>query len=110
MIARILAFIILTWIATVALPQHAARAQAGVDQQQTINKALGTVERLRTKENFKKEFEADLARAKAVLVVPDLYKAGLIIGGQFGNGVLLVRGKDGSFSYPAFYTLSGGSI
>jgi lipid-binding SYLF domain-containing protein len=88
----------------------AALAQTGVDQQQTINKALGTVERLRTKENFKKDFDADLARARAVLVVPDLYKAGLIIGGQFGNGVLLVRQKDGTFSYPAFYTLSGGSI
>jgi lipid-binding SYLF domain-containing protein len=92
------------------VPSHAARAQAGVDQQQTINKALGTVERLRTKQNFKKEFEIDLARAKAVLVVPDLYKAGIIIGGQFGNGVLLVRQADGTFSSPAFYTLSGGSI
>ncbi len=106
---RILALLALIGLAFVT-PQQAARAQAGVDQQQTINKALGTVERLRTKENFKKEFEADLARAKAVLVVPDLYKAGIIIGGQFGNGVLLVRGKDGNFSYPAFYTLSGGSI
>lgn len=106
---RILALFALI-AAAFAVPMQSAHAQVGVDQQQTINKALGTVERLRTEKNFKAEFEADLARARAVLVVPDLYKAGFIVGGQFGNGVLLVRGKDGTFSYPAFYTLSGGSI
>ena len=95
-------------VAALAAPIAPARAQ--VDQQQAVNQALGTVERLRTKQNFKVEFDADLARARAVLIVPDLYKVGFVIGGQFGNGVLLVRRKDGSFSYPAFYSLSGGSI
>ncbi len=52
-----------------------------------------------------------LAQARAVLIVPDLYKAGFVVGGQFGNGVLLVRGKPTAISsYPAFYTLSGGSL
>ncbi|HEY1720479.1 MAG TPA: lipid-binding SYLF domain-containing protein [Magnetospirillaceae bacterium] len=106
---RILALLALLTAAFV-LPQQAAHAQAGIDQQQTINKALGTVERLRTQQNFKADFNADLARARGVLVVPDLYKAGFILGGQFGNGALLVRQQNGTFSYPAFYTLSGGSI
>lgn len=106
---RILALFALVAAAFVA-PHQAALAQAGVDQQQTINKALGTVERLRTKQNFKSDFEADLANARAVLVVPDLYKAGFIIGGQFGNGVFLARQEGKGFSYPAFYTLSGGSL
>jgi len=95
-------------LAALAAPIVPARAQ--VDQQQAVNQALGTIERLRTKQNFKDQFNADLARARAVLIVPDLYKVGFVIGGQFGNGVLLVRRKDGSFSYPAFYSLSGGSI
>ena len=42
--------------------------------------------------------------ARAVLVFPSVLKAGLIFGGETGNGVLLVHGRpDG------FYNLSGGS-
>ena len=85
-------------------------AHAQVDQQQTVNRALATVERLRSDQRFKTSFDPYLAQARAVLVVPDLYKAGFIVGGQFGNGALLVRGKDGAFGYPGFYSLSGGSI
>lgn len=88
----------------------AAPARAQVDQQQTVNHALGTIERLKSDERWSKDFDPMLAKARAVLLVPDLYKAGFVVGGQFGNGVLLVRGKDGNFSYPAFYTLSGGSL
>ncbi|MEN6348465.1 MAG: hypothetical protein ABFD08_03570, partial [Syntrophomonas sp.] len=32
-------------------------------------------------------------KAKAILVFPSILKAGLIVGGQGGNGVLLVDGK-----------------
>jgi lipid-binding SYLF domain-containing protein len=42
--------------------------------------------------------------ARAVLVFPSVLKAGLIFGGESGNGVLLVHGRpDG------YYNLSGGS-
>ena len=78
-----------------ALVAHARPAMAQVDQQQTVNRAEAAVERLRGEKPMKPQFEADLAKARAVLVVPDLYKAGFVIGGQFGNGVLLVRLKDG---------------
>ncbi|HXV00220.1 MAG TPA: lipid-binding SYLF domain-containing protein [Caulobacteraceae bacterium] len=43
-------------------------------------------------------------RARAVLVFPSVIKAGLVFGGQTGNGVLFVRGRP-----EAFYNLSGGS-
>ena len=33
------------------------------------------------------------AKAKAVLVFPDIHKAGFIVGAQFGNGVMLKNGK-----------------
>jgi len=36
-------------------------------------------------------------RAKAVLVFPSITKAGLIVGGQGGQGVLFVNGKPASF-------------
>lgn len=49
------------------------------------------------------------ARAKAVVIVPNLMRAAFVFGGRGGNGVMLVRGADGRWSSPAFYTLAGGS-
>ena len=50
----------------------------------------------------------DLAtRAKAIVIVPNLIRAALFFGGRGGNAVMLVRGDDGKWSPPAFYTLGG---
>ena len=49
-----------------------------------------------------------LPRCKAVLVIPSLLKAGFILGGEGGSGVLLGRADDGSWSAPAFYTMGSG--
>ena len=48
--------------------------------------------------------------ARAVLVVPDAIKAGLVIGGRRGHGLLSIKTVDGTWSNPAFVTLTGGSI
>ncbi len=85
-------------------------ARAQVDQEKTVNNALSTVERMKTDENFQQSFQNDLKKARAVLIVPDLYKGGFILGGQYGNGVLLAHLPDGSWGYPAFYTMEGGSL
>ncbi len=42
--------------------------------------------------------------ARAILVFPSILKAGLIFGGETGNGVLLVHGRP-----TEYYNLSGGS-
>ncbi len=50
----------------------------------------------------------DLAtRAKAIIIVPNLIRAAFFFGGRGGNGIMLVRGPDGSWSQPAFYTIGG---
>jgi lipid-binding SYLF domain-containing protein len=46
-------------------------------------------------------------RAKAIIIVPNLIRAAFFFGGRGGNGVMLVRGADGKWSPPAFYTLGG---
>jgi lipid-binding SYLF domain-containing protein len=50
-----------------------------------------------------------LNRAEAVAVFPDVIKAGFIIGGRGGRGVISRRVK-GGWSAPAFFNLGGGSI
>ena len=51
-----------------------------------------------------------LDEARAVIVVPDAMKVGLVVGGRRGRGLLSVKAADGTWSNPAFVTLTGGSI
>jgi len=50
-----------------------------------------------------------LNRAKCIAVISRLTKAGFIVGGEHGNGVISCRTSSG-WSAPAFITLSGGSV
>ncbi len=52
----------------------------------------------------------DLKRAYGVLIIPLMIKAGLVIGGEAGDGVLLSQDRNGAWSGPAFYRLVSGSI
>jgi lipid-binding SYLF domain-containing protein len=50
-----------------------------------------------------------LDKAEAVAVFPNVIKAGFIVGGRGGNGVISRRIR-GGWSAPAFFSLGGGSI
>jgi lipid-binding SYLF domain-containing protein len=52
-----------------------------------------------------------LEKAEAIAVFPSLVRAGFIVGGQRGRGVISVRDPEsGTWSAPAFLTITGGSI
>jgi len=51
-----------------------------------------------------------LERAEAIAIFPSVKKAGFVVGGQWGRGVISVRNPDGSWSAPAFLRLAGGSF
>ncbi len=51
-----------------------------------------------------------LDEARAVVVIPDTLKVGLVIGGRRGHGLMSVKLADGTWSQPAFVKLTGGSI
>ncbi|NVJ91403.1 MAG: lipid-binding SYLF domain-containing protein [Methylocystaceae bacterium] len=57
-----------------------------------------------------KELNEAFNKAVGVIIVPRLLKGGFIIGGEYGNAVLLAKKPDGTWSYPAFYTVGGGSV
>ena len=78
-------------------------------EQGLVDKAAVVVRGMRQDPGFR-HIDVYLKNAKGVLVLPSVIKAGLIYGGQGGNGVLLARDASGSWSSPAFYTLGGGSI
>src|SRR5258708_36267577 len=78
-------------------------------QQALVDRAKATVEHLKADPNFS-NFNELLHQAKGVVIVPELIKAGLIIGGAGGSGLLLVRDAKGEWSDPAFYNVAAASI
>lgn len=50
-----------------------------------------------------------LAKCKAIAIYPNVLKAGFIIGGRFGKGVVLAKNADGKWGPVAFSTIGGGS-
>ena len=51
-----------------------------------------------------------LAEAQAVAIIPNTIKVGLIVGGQHGKGVVVVKEKNGTWRAPSFITMTGGSV
>jgi lipid-binding SYLF domain-containing protein len=51
-----------------------------------------------------------LDEARAIVVIPDSLKVGLILGGRSGHGLMSVKNADGAWSNPVFVKLTGGSI
>lgn len=51
-----------------------------------------------------------LREAHAIAVIPDVIKAGLVVGGRRGHGLIVLRSADGTWSNPAFITMTGGSL
>jgi lipid-binding SYLF domain-containing protein len=51
-----------------------------------------------------------LRRARAVVVCPNIFRAGFAFGGEGGGCVMVARGAGGGWSDPAFYTLGSASF
>jgi lipid-binding SYLF domain-containing protein len=87
-----------------------AAAQAQSDQQTLVNKADTTFS------NFLRDpdmtwLQQNLSRAKAVMISPELVKAGFIFGGSGGRAVVLARDSaTGKWVGPAFYTMATASV
>jgi len=87
----------------------AGPAAAGPQEDKRVADAvrvLGEVQRIPESAIPDKLFD----EAKAIVVVPDSLKVGLVLGGRRGHGVVSVKNPDGSWSNPSFVKLTGGSI
>src|SRR5207249_5665177 len=66
--------------------------------------------------NFKNDpdmawLQRNLGRAKAVMIAPEITKAGFILGGSGGRAVVVARdAKSGKWVGPAFYTVATASV
>lgn len=102
--------IISTWV-TVLIVFLSSPVLADKNEQQAIvDNARTTLQRFMADPDMK-WFREHIGEARGLLIIPSMFKAGFIIGGSGGRGVLLVWNKRaGKWSQPAFYTMGAGSL
>jgi lipid-binding SYLF domain-containing protein len=82
---------------------------AGAGQVKKVEDAVRVLDEIMKESD--KSIPASLIRDCAgIAIIPDVIRAGLVVGGRHGRGVVLIRTKDGGWSDPAFFELTGGSI
>ncbi|TMG82181.1 MAG: lipid-binding SYLF domain-containing protein [Betaproteobacteria bacterium] len=88
----------------------AGGALAQTEQQKLVDRADKTLS------NFLRDpdmtwLQQNIGRAKAVMIAPEVVKAGFIFGGSGGRAVTVARDeKTGKWAGPAFYTLATASV
>ncbi len=84
-------------------------AWAQSDEQTLVDRAALTVQEMMT-QGVSQDPQIMLRRSRAVMICPRVFKAGFFLGGAGGNCVLLARAGNGTWSYPAFYTIGSASF
>ncbi len=95
---------LLAALATAALP-----VRAGEEENKRAENALRVLKEVMQAPDKAVPREL-LQNAHAIAVIPDVIKAGFVIGGRHGEGLIAVKTRDGTWSNPSFIGLTGGSI
>ncbi|UCE42050.1 MAG: lipid-binding SYLF domain-containing protein [Candidatus Aminicenantes bacterium] len=97
------------WVAILFLLSMNMMAQ---EKSKEIERVVDAVEVFKRLVNIPEEGipEALLSKAEAIAVIPGFWKAAWGIGGRHGKGVILVRKTEREWSYPAFISMTGGSV
>lgn len=96
-------------LAGIGRPAPSAAPQGDPDQLRKIEDAIRVLQEM-MKESDKSIPVSLIEECAGIAIVPDVIRAGLIIGGRHGKGVLLVRTESGAWSDPTFIDVKGGSI
>ncbi|GBQ26448.1 lipid-binding SYLF domain-containing protein [Gluconacetobacter azotocaptans] len=95
--------------ATLLLPAAPALA-AGEKQQALVDRATLTVRDMFSGARSDSKISQYMTRARAVMVCPSIFRMSIGFGGSGGGCVLLSRDARGSWSDPAFFSLSSANV
>jgi len=101
---------VLVLIALLALPGPGFPVSDELDAQALVDKSAAVVKRFAADKDFT-IFQEHVKKAKALLIMPRVLKAGFVWGGSGGEGVLVVKDeKTGAWSQPVFYIIGSVSF
>jgi lipid-binding SYLF domain-containing protein len=86
------------------------RAAAGKDEVKRVGQATTVLNEM-MRAHDKAIPRTILEKAEAIAIFPAVKKAGFVVGGQWGRGIISVRDANTrNWSSPAFLTMTGGSV
>jgi lipid-binding SYLF domain-containing protein len=107
---RVFTVVLMVVVALLISGVTQARADDKSDAQALVDKARITFQGFMNDKNYE-YLHKNLKDVKGLLIYPQVLKAGFILGGSGGTGVLVVRdAKTGDWSQPAFYTIGSASV
>ena len=86
-----------------------ASAHAQSDEQALVDRSTLALQEMMT-QTVSQDPRQALQSARGVLICPQVFRAGFFIGGEGGGCVLVARGADNTWSYPAFYGMGSASF
>lgn len=96
-------------VAAALVVSAASPGITATDAEKKVEKATEVFQALMS--NPKSSIPASVIQSsKGIVIIPDLIQAGFFFGGRRGAGIMTVRQADGTWSNPAFITLTGGSF
>lgn len=102
---------LLVWLISMGLAFPLSAAAADSSQQQLVNQARATVEAFAADPGLKETLRTLGPEARALFILPDVFRWGFIVGGAGGKGLLIVReGRTGLWSQPVFYHVGSMNI
>lgn len=87
-------------------PQAKAQGEA---EREIVERAAAAVTRMRQDPRYA-DMDSYIGQAQAIMIFPRVIKASVLFGGEGGNGVLVNKGTDGSWSSPAFYSRADADV
>ncbi len=104
-------FVVLAALVGIWIAGCASGVDSRTEAETLVTRARWTVEHFQTRQDDANVlFRQGLKTAHAIAVFPTVTKGAFFVGAAGGQGVILARRPDGSWSDPAFARLTGGSF
>jgi SH3 domain-containing YSC84-like protein 1 len=96
-------------VAALVITLNVSPSLAASDPQKKVEKVVEVFEEIMSDPNSRIPRRI-LEQSEGIAIIPDVFKAGFFVGGTRGSGVMMVRDRDGSWSNPAFVSMTAGSL
>lgn len=101
--------IVLIFFFVMAVPSASAREQSSAKEMERVDNAIAALQELTGIPDQGIPVKL-MQNCSGMAIIPGVIKAAWGVGGQYGKGVIVLRGETGEWSDPVFIGIYGGSV
>ena len=92
------------------VPVEPAEPSHLLDPTDRVQESIKILHDIKSMDDEKSLPTSMIEKSEGIVILPEIVKAGFVIGGKHGKGIALIKGVDGEWSNPLFVKMTGGSI